>query len=671
MLTLPQVLLVGLGVLTGAGEPAASDPGPRGPDLALLEEMLRDKQHPRGQCQAALLLMQSPAAEAERIVRQGLRRTEEPEVFAALAAAAHLCQDTRFQKELLAGLASRRPMVRQAAAQALAVLLDDRLLKQLQALAEDANQELPVRQMALWTLGRCGRKPAVATLVRCLRSEQDALRQTATEVLTELTGQSFGAVTQLWETWWERHSRLSESAWLEQRLVYQSTRARRLESDLARAQAQVLRLEQQLYSRLPHAERLGHIQTLVEQEDPAVRLLAVQWALELLGAPESARQQALVETLLRLSSDPSLEVQRAAVLALGRVGDPAAFSRLQALLRRGDAPVRAAAARALAQHARADTAEAPERRKAVVPLLQKTLDDPELEVVVEAAEDLGALGVPEAGPVLVGLLQHPSEHVRQTAAQALERVADAAVLPRLLALKDDASVTVRFSLLGALARAAGNGTGLSEEQRQQVLQKLETALRRDADPGVRSRAATVLGECGNSAVLPPLWKCVRGSEDGRVQEKAWAAMIEVLVRAQDLTLLQEWDRALTAAGQGQRRVQLLSEVSGRWGKRQEPGTRVPDALALAAQELLIQAQLAAGKRAAALPLIRELLARPAGETEINRRLQWFLTAAEQALKDGATDEVLRLVQEAQPYLPRAGELPDAFARLARDAGQKP
>jgi HEAT repeat protein len=670
MLTLPQLVLVGLGVLTGAAEPGAHDPGPRGPDLALLEEMLRDKQHPRGQSQAALLLMQSPAAQAERIVRQGLRRTEEPEVFAALAAAAHVCQDRRFQKELLGGLASRRAVVRQAAAQALALLLDDPLLEQVQALADDANQEVPVRQMALWTLGRCGRKPAVATLVRCLRSEQDSLRQTASEVLTELTGQSFGAVPQLWETWWERHSQLSESAWLEQRLVYQSTRARRLESDLARAQVQVLRLQQQLYSRLPPAERLGHIQTLVEQEDAAVRLLAVQWALEL-AATESARPGtreagALVETLLRLSSDPSLEVQRAAVLALGRVPDPAAFSRLQALLRRGDAPVRGAAARALAQHARADTPEAAERRKAVVPLLQKALDDPELEVVVEAAEDLGALGVPEAGPVLAGLLQHPSEHVRQTAAQALERVADAAVLPRLLALKDDASVTVRFSLLGALARAAGNGTGLSEDQQQQVLERLETALQRDADPGVRSRAATVLGECGTSAVLSPLWKCVRSSEDSRVQEKAWAAMIEVLVRAQDLALLQEWDRKLTTAGQGQRRVQLLSEVAGRWGKRPEPRT-----LAVAAQELLIQAQLAVGKRAAAVPMIRELLARPGTETEINRRLQLLQTAAEQALKDGASEEVLRLVQEAQPYLPRTGELPDAFARLARDAGQKP
>ena len=59
----------------------------------------------------------------------------------------------------------------------------------------------------------------------------------------------------------------------------------------------------------------------------------------------------------------------------------------------------------------------PEMVRQVVPLLQRALDDPALEVVVAAAEDLGTLGVPEAGPVLTGLLQHPSEPVRQTAAQ--------------------------------------------------------------------------------------------------------------------------------------------------------------------------------------------------------------------------------------------------------------
>jgi hypothetical protein len=137
---------------------------------------------------------------------------------------------------------------------------------------------------------------------------------------------------------------------------------------------------------------------------------------------------------------------RAVVELAMRYGEPSIAAALEGFLRRGVsrivvfplypqlssaatgssiAAVRAAAARSLAQQARGTGAEALERQRQVVPLLQKALEDPALEVVVEAAEDLGALGVPEAGPVLTVLLRHPSPPVRQTAAQALERVAEA------------------------------------------------------------------------------------------------------------------------------------------------------------------------------------------------------------------------------------------------------
>src|SRR5262249_1797686 len=153
----------------------------------------------------------------------------------------------------------------------------------------------------------------------------------------------------------------------------------------------------------------------------------------------------------------------------------------------------AAAARGLAQQARGTGPEAQARQRKVVPALQKALEDTALEVVVEAAEDLGSLGVPEAGPVLTGLLRHPSASVRQAAALALERMADTALLEGLLQALDDPVVTVRFRLVGAIGRAAGENRPLSEAQRAQVSERLEQVLLRDADPGVRSRAASVLG----------------------------------------------------------------------------------------------------------------------------------------------------------------------------------
>jgi HEAT repeat protein len=660
MQAIPPILL-GLGMLFADGGSA----GPREPDLAHLREMLLDRQHPVGQSQAALLLVQSTLDGSEKSVREGLRGTENSAVFLALSAAVRLHQDRRFLEELFAALSSGRPTIRDAAAQTLAVLADARLVTRLEKLADDDTAGAAVRQVALWTLGRCGRKEAAQVLLDRLCGEDELLRRAAVAALRDLSGQDYGLDAARWKNWWERHKHLTNERWLETRLAYQTSRAYRLDGDLTRSRAWVLRLQQQLYSRLSPAERVSHIQSLLEQDDPAVRGLAVHWSVELLPAAEAAHKRLLTKVLLRLSHDSAAEVQRAAVLGLGRIDETAVFERLIRLAHVDPPAVRTAALHALSLHARGSEPEAPARRKQIMPLLQKALDDSALEVVVEAAEDLGALGALEAGPVLTGLLRHPSETVRQAAAQALERVAEPSVLPGLLAGLDDACATVRFNLVGALVHASGDGEALSEQHRKKLLARLEELLLRDSDPGVRSRAATALGECATPAQLATLWRCVLAGEDGRVQEKAWTAFVDILARAGQLPLLQEWDRTLTAARQGPRRLRMLTELIARWQKQPERKN-----LLLPAQEVLVQAQLELGKWTAAAPLLRDLLGRPAAETDLNRRLGWLLTAGEQALHEGNRAEAMRAVEIAQPFLPRMGKLTEAFEKLEKQAGQK-
>jgi HEAT repeat protein len=637
-----------------------------GPDLAQLREMLQDRHNPRGQNQAALLLVQSHDGEARKLVSQMLRGVDDPEAFFALAAAVRLTQDNRFLDELLLSLPSNRPGVRQAAAETLAVLTDPKLVTRLQAVVEDGHADLVVRQAALWTLARCGRQKAAAVLVDQLGSDQEALRRTAAEGLADLTGQTYGLDTAAWRAWWERHKDLAGERWLEQRLAYQASRARRLEGDLERARLQVQRLHQQLYARLPPADRLPFIQTLLDHDTPAVRSLAVGWAIELLAGPDSARQRALTQVLLKLSQDGSVEVQRQAVLGLGRINDPVVFERLQGLLEQAPPSVRAAAARALASQARGSGPDAQTRQKYVLPALQKALDDPSLEVVIEAAEDLGSLGALEAGPVLTGLLKHPSEPVRQTAAQALERVADANVLDGLLDSLEDPSCLVRISLIGAVARVVGNGNALGDDQREKLFNSLETLLLHDADAGVRGRAASVLGDCGPPAMLPVLWRCVLAAEDGRVQDKAWEALVSIVARGGDVELLREWDRNMTEARQGARRVQLVSEVAGRWLKRPEW-----KAQATSAQEILVTAQLDMGKWSTAGPLVRDLLSRAGTEAETTQRLGWLLTVGQMALKDDNRAEALKAAQDAKLYLSGTSGLTESFVKLIRDAGGMP
>jgi HEAT repeat protein len=584
------------------------------------------------------------------------------EVFLALAAAVRLCQDRRFLDELFAALSCGRPLVRESAARTLAMLADAHVVERLRRLADDSGADLEARQAALWALGRCGTKEAARVLLHHFHADNEALRRSATAALHDLSGQDYGVDAERWQAWWESHRTLTNERWLEARLAYQTSRAHRLEGDLTRSRAQLLRLQQQLYSRLSGNERVSHIQSLLDQDDPAVRKLAVNWSVELLPTAEAAHKRTLTQVLLRLSQDSAVEVQRAAVLGLGRISDSGVFERLQRLAHADIPAVRAAALHALSLQARGNEGDAPARRRQIMPLFQDALDDPALEVVVEAAEDLGTLGAREAGPVLTGLLHHSSETVRQAAAQALERVAEPAVLPGLFDALDDSCATVRFNLVGALAHAAGDGARLSEEQRKRLLARLETLVQRDSDSGVRSRAATVLGGCGSPAQLALLWRCVLAGEDARAQEKAWLAFLDILARSGRLPLLREWDRTLTAAHQGPRRLQMLSEIVTCWQRQPER----KDAL-VPAQEILVQAQLELGKWSAAAPLLRDLLARQADEAELNRRLGWLLSAGEQALHEGNRAEAQRAVETAQPFLPSTGKLTEAFERLKQQA----
>ena len=187
-------------------------------------------------------------------------------------------------------------------------------------------------------------------------------------------------------------------------------------------------------------------------------------------------------------------------------------------------------------------------------------------------------------------------------------------------------------------------------------------LQHDPDAGVRSRTATALSECGSPTQLAALWRCVTASEDDRVQEKAWQAFLEIAARSGSLPLVQEWDHTMTSAKQGPRRLQFLTEMETRWQKRTET-----KAAAIAAQELLVQAQLDLGKWAAAFPQVRDLLSRPGTETEMDQRLRWLLTVGEQALQEGSRAEALRAVQEARPYLSRAGALAESFDKLEKQA----
>ena len=630
-----------------------------------LRELLYDRLDPRGQSQAALLLVQSKDPAAEKIVRAGLLQLDHEEAFQALATAIRLKQDSRFLRELVAALQGNRPRLRQVVAETLASLGSPEVVKQLDNIARDPKMDLRVRQTALWTLGRSGQQAAVAALIPHLEGPEE-MQRLATAALGDLTGQVYGNDAAAWKEWWTKHKEMTREQWLEMRLAYHTSRSVRLEGELLRARAQVIRLHQMLYARLPGNERLGYLQTLRDHEDPGVRALAVVFAVEMLGAaPDSTRTQVLSEIVARLTHDTNPDVQRGAVLALGRFSDAESSERLRELMSSPAPMVRAAAIRALGVQARACKDPTATRQKQVLSLLRKALEDASLEVVIEAAEALGSLGAAEAGPVLIDLLRHPSESVRQTAAQALERTADPSLLEGLLAGLEDRVATIRFCLVGALGRAASGKSDLSVANRQKMLARLETILEKDEDANVRARAATVLGECGGEAQLAPLWKNAQATAGtARLAEKAWEAMLDILSRAASSALAERWDAEFRKLKQTHRRVQMWKRLYGCWEQRPELKS-----VALAALEALVVALVDDGKWQMAIPQAQTLLARSTESDPVARCrcLKLLLRLAEMALADGNKSEALRLCQEVRGYLPSDGSLAEAFEAVQRKA----
>src|SRR5262249_48305244 len=160
-----------------------------------------------------------------------------------------------------------RPRLRQAVAETLAVLPHPDLVKRLQAVASNGKADVRLRQTAAWTLGRCGRKAAAEALVGLLADENEELRRVACSALAEISGQPHGSDAEQWRGWWAKHKDQGNEEWLAMRANSQAARAARLEGELFRCRAQVLRLHQQLYARLPVPERLAYLQAAADQDD--------------------------------------------------------------------------------------------------------------------------------------------------------------------------------------------------------------------------------------------------------------------------------------------------------------------------------------------------------------------------------------------------------------------
>ena len=637
-------------LLTGQVQQPASD-------IARLRELLADKKQPQLQAQAAYLILQQQTPLATETVKQYLRDPRNVEVFTAFAGAIKLRRDGRFSEELIEALSIELPAVRQAAVEALGASVDSKSTFKLKQIAENNRSEDNIRQQAIIALGKTGKKNAAETLLKLFIDPKESIRQTSRQALAELIGEDLGRDSVTWQLWFDERKNLSSEAWLEERLAQRNAKLTRLEGELDSSRNRNRTLYQQLYSRLGPTEKIPFFQGLLDHEDPAVRLLLTGWLAEALGE-ESYRKPA-GEMLLSFSRDPIEEVRRQAVLGLGRWNDKACLNRLLLIIQSDQTAVRAAAARSLAMQAKGNDGAA--RMVLVLPALQNALSDPALEVVVEAAEDLGSLGVPAAVPLLAGLLKHKEVAVRKTAAQALERIADIAVLEELLAGLEDLDVGVRLGILGAVSRAVNQAKAIKEDDKLRLQSRMEIILLKDPDAGVRARSATLLGEFGTVSHLATLWKAAVAEGDPRIQEKSWLAFLEILSKSKDLKLINEWN-VIVRKEAPLRRVNFLVELLG----KMQPATMNPKIELAPVRELLVQCGIENQKWLPAWSALRELPQALEPE-EIEKRLSLLFQIAEIALKEQAAPDVLQMVDFARPLFVGRKKLQADFEELYRKA----
>src|SRR5204862_8317743 len=118
--------------------------------------------------------------------------------------------------------------------------------------------------------------------------------------------------------------------------------------------------------------------------------------------------------------------------------------------------------------------------------LQGKLADPDAQVVAAAAEFVGLTGSPQAVALLIPLLRHASECVREAALLGLAEAGGREIArPAMPALKDE-SVAVRAAAVRAVA-AAGDPTSSTVPVRR---------VEQEADQGVQAELLRAIGRLG-------------------------------------------------------------------------------------------------------------------------------------------------------------------------------
>lgn len=258
-------------------------------------------------------------------------------------------------------------------------------------------------------------------------------------------------------------------------------------------------------------------------------------------------------------------------------------------------------------------------------------------LLVAVAEVLGDF--PEAGPLLVQLLDHAQPDVRSRGADSLRKLG-----PRLPPdVVGPAIERLAFRLLSRddppYVRAAA-GLALGELGRLEGVEPLVRALAGDEDPLVRRQAAEALGRLGRAEAAPAL-EVALADADPKARDAAWTALFAVLAREGAASLLARADAWYSAGVHPDPARKIYEHLLA-----ETPVDQVERRFGL--ERKIARALQRAGKPDLARPQLEVLLGKAPEDTELALWLAQALASGESTPAD---------LDRARTLLERFPELP--------------
>ncbi len=267
-------------------------------------------------------------------------------------------------------------------------------------ITRDSNEDLNVRNRAIWAIGELKSKEAIPHLTGLfMNSGENSLRESSLEALLKIDDQVV---------------------------------LPRLLDALKQPDPGLCIAAIQAIGRLKDRRALGSLLDLLHREQNGEVRVA---ALEIVPSLKPLNPDEL-EMILRLLNDPDAQVKREAVNSLGKLGDVRAVPELVRLLKQDES----SAMRQASAYALGRLCDETNRKIILDALIEASKKDKTIEVREAAAFSLGSIGGEQAEKRLIDLLKAKKEDIRviRTAAERLGELKSIdAVDPLLELLKND------------------------------------------------------------------------------------------------------------------------------------------------------------------------------------------------------------------------------------------